>query len=467
MTEIVAPEQLPKILFLIQDPRVIEMATLQLEKMGYKICFARTTIEAFAQVQNFKPDVVLLSWNLKKVNIKSLYSHFTDKLKALVIVFSELNDPITIMKLNNSGIQNTLFPPLSGQGIHVRIQILLKKHKEMGAHVGKTDDIGFKPIAKESLPKNTQWKQVVSQVKDDNNVLLWKGVSAQSEDKAYFFESNLAPEHLFDSSSQLVHKGEDIALVETDKTGAQLMSQVHNEKRGDGGGHTGLDLFAEPELNVHLSLLHKLVREAAAKNLTLGPNSDNKIGEVKSVALLPIHTQRFKGYLVMAGAKGKLEDALCNTMVSELKKSLEENGEKLSETDTLCEIGFDSVKFHRWLERRRVDFSVVASTADSQEVIFAFLQREKYPLLINMDGYDFIGVKPQEVLAENSQLTFDLYLFLPKNNKFIKYVKKKKVVTPKVLQKLMEFQVNHIYFSKEEKKEFYEYLASTFLDFAL
>ncbi|MBK9294061.1 MAG: hypothetical protein IPM57_06385 [Oligoflexia bacterium] len=120
-------ENATKVLVLINENSPVLSPLLFLKRKGYRIKIIHKLSEAITEITKNRPDILMISWNLKRVDVRKIYQLLTKNSKLLCCIFGEDNNPRTSNTMMRSGIPNAIFPPLSGPGVHMRLQALLKK----------------------------------------------------------------------------------------------------------------------------------------------------------------------------------------------------------------------------------------------------------------------------------------------------------------------------------------------------
>lgn len=218
-----------KVVVLINENSPVLSPLLFLRKKGYKIKITHKLSEAVSEVSKQRPDIFLISWNLKRVDVRKVYQLLTKNFKLLCVIFGEENNPKTSSGMMRSGIPNSIFPPISGPGVHMRIQALLrgkaerkqvaKNKMQMSFEAGETkkkkegysfsrDEVQIIKSSPElveqtrsplfrvmsnlkEVPKNAKWSEI-QQI--NNETKLFEGVSKQdNKDSFYYFKGSAKP----------------------------------------------------------------------------------------------------------------------------------------------------------------------------------------------------------------------------------------------------------------------------------
>src|SRR5665213_2146874 len=99
-----------RVLVLVNENSPVFPALLFLRRHGYKIKVIHQIMDSIRELTETKPDVLLISWNLKKTDVRKAYQLLSTKFDALCIVFGEDNNNKTSTNMMASGIANTLLP---------------------------------------------------------------------------------------------------------------------------------------------------------------------------------------------------------------------------------------------------------------------------------------------------------------------------------------------------------------------
>src|ERR1035438_5306806 len=107
-----------KVLIIVNDMKVFAGAMNFLSKHEYEVQSTDDIEAALRLVVSFEPQITLLSWNLKKANIKKMTHLIQAKFKCPVIVFAEDDTANTAASILRSGISHILLAPISGPAMH-------------------------------------------------------------------------------------------------------------------------------------------------------------------------------------------------------------------------------------------------------------------------------------------------------------------------------------------------------------
>lgn len=125
------------IVIVANRPKAFESAANFLSRRGHP-CTAVSNVKQGLQVISQKQtQYVFLSWNLKNNNAAKTYNLLTKNFGLTVIVFAEATDSKTAAELAASHLPEIMQAPVSGPGIYMKIQRIIKAREE--AELAKND----------------------------------------------------------------------------------------------------------------------------------------------------------------------------------------------------------------------------------------------------------------------------------------------------------------------------------------
>ena len=180
------------------------------------------------------------------------------------------------------------------------------------------------------------------------------------------------------------------------------------------------------------------------------------IGRATHYTAAIIDTATFKGYLITSCHDPKKSEILFKRVWDKLRDKMISKGEPMEKISSPMIFKLDPLEFLAWADEK-AQFIAVASYEDD-EVGFAFLPSKE--LRVYQDGEADMLKAPVSMLRIDVDLTFNMYLHMPKNNRFLLYFKPGFRVTKETVEKLRKFGVGYIYLRRSEEKEFQAYTAA-------
>jgi DNA-binding NarL/FixJ family response regulator len=186
------------------------------------------------------------------------------------------------------------------------------------------------------------------------------------------------------------------------------------------------------------------------------------IEESTSAACIVVESDRFSGYLVavMAGSR-KIDQKFIETIKHRLFKFLRDNGEGLADNNAL-DIRVKQVAFEPWAVQY-ADF-LRKSVHEGNEVAMAFFPRPEVKTKIEESHDKEMAKIALKDLEGDRRVEFDLYVYLPSNNKMVLYTPKGGVFYNKQLVKLKKQGVTHMHIPKTAAEDMSKYRAQNYLN---
>lgn len=184
---------------------------------------------------------------------------------------------------------------------------------------------------------------------------------------------------------------------------------------------------------------------------------------ISEVYCFMVSTQRFKGYMLYAhSGQAKGHRLLLKLIRDKLAAFLKENGEVMKADEALLDLKVIEVDLEPWAFET-AEFLV--KTADSEEeVAMVFVPREDVDTHLEASAKkEMLKFKLNEIKA-NTKLEFDCFLFMPVNNKYLKYQKQGQKFADLQKKRLQQKGIEDVHVKKEAMSDVQKYRAIAFLD---
>jgi hypothetical protein len=168
-------EKVTKILVLLNNKATKESAMSNLEIIQEDITFTSSLDDFLEKIPLVVPDLVLLSWNVKYVDIMKLNFLLTQELGIGCAVFAEHNDEDTVIEMIESKISHLLLPPLTAEGLKQELELILWEREALSETLDSSGKIIFLP----PKPKVQDFGSVIKIVKERIN--KWEKVFQDEE----------------------------------------------------------------------------------------------------------------------------------------------------------------------------------------------------------------------------------------------------------------------------------------------
>ncbi len=185
-----------KVLALINDNAALTGPLAYLRKKDFEVKLVHTLSDGIGELTNFKPDVLLLSWNLKGTDIKKIHPLIGNKFQAQIFIVAEDDSSRTTGGILSSGLPNTILYPVGGVNLYNRIQTALgrsnnsAKNKDPRVRTRSRDvallgGVEYKKPKKNDIPPDTVWSIRVKSSSISNQI--WETIVYKAGVPKYFY----------------------------------------------------------------------------------------------------------------------------------------------------------------------------------------------------------------------------------------------------------------------------------------
>ncbi len=540
----------------INQRRNLEGPLTHLERNYYELHLVNRIPDLIKGLQIHRPQIVLLSWNLKNTDVKKVYRLLTQKFHLVCIVFAEDNGTRTTASLMSSGIPDALLAPVSGPSMHTRIQSKLAPRLRPRKRAQAPPDI-FKQlyeVPKEKIPPTLEWSEVTdkngekswqsisaSQDKEDRGIYIFKGPSRpiynkikqewNTGPKGGIFMQERAPESKELSITQEGLQGKDYKMTTTTSSGemmeatqsgpeatpldnnfdwdaalkeaekdisdvvkdapAEIPSERSNEKTDEKNptliqqGQTekkdsktkkqevqdsGLGNIIAITRDIHSrnpqageSVLAQCLRAAITKSPGVPKTVVNEKAPVSKMTVCTVNSERFCGYMVCVSFDNKFQKDYMKELMFHLQEEMKTVGESLTGNMNILEFEIGAVPFGPWAESK-ADFTIASRKAG---LSLAFFSTKGQPQVIEGQDESVLGIALDKDIVGDTPLLFNVYIHLPKNDKYLLYLNSGQIFTTNTIDKFLGYGVKTMFIRKTEKELFLTYCARNFINSSL
>ncbi|MES2767889.1 MAG: hypothetical protein V4596_01985 [Bdellovibrionota bacterium] len=205
------------------------------------------------------------------------------------------------------------------------------------------------------------------------------------------------------------------------------------------------------------SLLAQKTFEAIEKSVRPAYEDYVPVEVISKAKIFNIHTPKFKGYLIFVVPMfNELERNVVGSIRANLEKLLKEQNEPLLYFEEL-NVDLEQTDFLGWAQENAEFF--VQTVDHKTEIICAYYPyNPAMPKVAEMSNkMATINIKD---LKQDTKTSFNLYIHLPKNNKFVCYMKPGDIVTEKHKIKFEKHKMDNLHIKKEEVTLFKEYFVT-------
>ena len=235
------------------------------------------------------------------------------------------------------------------------------------------------------------------------------------------------------------------------------------------GPETPDDPFFNPSFGQSHSKQESIILKGTVEALetsVVKDHSEEKVQTVQdstNVACLAITSTRFSGYLVAAmGKNKKVDNDFIDPIRRKLFKFLIERGEDIDQNEENMELQIDQVPFEDWA----IDCAefLRKSVHKGHEVAMAFFPyTEIKAQFTDSASEEMIAISLND-LKPDTPVEFNLYIYLPTNQKYILYTPHGSKLYSNQKDKLGRQGISHMHMLKHDLQDFNKYRAQNYLN---
>lgn len=187
------------------------------------------------------------------------------------------------------------------------------------------------------------------------------------------------------------------------------------------------------------------------------------IEQSSNVACIVIESTRFSGYLVAAmGKNRKIDEAFIQGIREKLFKFLSDNGEKVASNEETMNIKIKEVPFEDWA----IEYAefLRKSVHKGDEVAMAFFPHADVQARFAESADEQMLAVSLDDLRADAAIEFNLYVYLPTNNKYVLYTPRGGKIYQKQIMKLQQQGISHVHMFKNDVQDFNKYRAQNYLN---
>lgn len=193
------------------------------------------------------------------------------------------------------------------------------------------------------------------------------------------------------------------------------------------------------------------------------PGSINEVKNSSHAACIIVESERFSGYLVAAlGENRQIDKSFIDLVKTRLFSFLKAHGEIIKEQDDSMSIKIEQVDFEGWAVEQ-AEF-LRKSIHDGDEIAMAFFPTQETTIKLEESVSEKMLKMDIRELKEDTAVEFDLYIYMPENNKYLLYTPEGRPLYGVQRDRLKDKGVTHMHLRKESSHNVKKYRAQNFLN---
>lgn len=504
-----------KIVVLKCKPQSLTSVEQYLANRDWQVYATPTLKSAISSIIKISPDFVFVAVDHPNKKVRVLPKLLGQALKVKVVGFIEAATPQAMQTLNDLKLDYVLFPPLSGPSIERLISRMKKDELRQAEQaerdatreaingptptegtgndaviVSKGDKKNGKGVfhitgeknkdAMSAVEQGIQARQLLEQLlseepKSENDLkeptLVAKSHSQESpplnpeadpyaaewsskKDKPLGYSDDEAPSSQGDDFSDL-SKSDSNRLSDSTPP-----SQSDDPKKISIKTHT-----PSPALKESDSILVRGAHEALDESVFKIENLEEfeAITAASRVACIIVDSPRFSGYLVAAmGEDRSIDDSFVGSIKTRLVDFLRKHGEVIKDDEAGMDLKIEQVEFEDWAINQ-AEF-LRKSIHGSSEVAMAFFPNPETQVRLEQSANENMLQMDIKELQDDIPVEFDMYIYMPTNNKYLLYTPQGRKLAGQQRGRLMDKGVQKIHLRKESEHQVKKYRAQIFLN---
>lgn len=196
--------------------------------------------------------------------------------------------------------------------------------------------------------------------------------------------------------------------------------------------------------------------------IQLSKNHNQSVEMTTNMACIVIESSRFSGYLITAMGKNKvIDDAFMKKIQMRLYNFLKEHGEKVTNGESM-QLTLKQVPFMPWA-LDQAEF-LRRSSHMGDEVAMAFFPRAEIRARFGESVDEEMAAVHLHEFEGDTMVDFNVYIHLPKNNKYVLYTPRGGTFYDKQKERLSGQGISHLHVLKAEIQDLNKYRAENYLN---
>jgi hypothetical protein len=455
------------ILVVMNDPKDFKTVEPFLTAGDLKTTYASTLTEAIGKIQTTPFQIVMMSWNLHMVDVVKTFEFLDEKLGSMVVVFSESDKPTIVKQLVASRINRTIFPPISGPGVIKRLQQLMRTKAADGA-AKDNKDLGIVAVTGVDVPQDITWEASQANGPSPSGEKVWQGVSAKDDTQTYVYQGKEPPK--WDPAKKAWDPSTNMYL------------KISNEARASMGSVFGQPIKRKPKttvLGVEKDANKKYSMPTTHENdgsalfyaslsaaleivnsVFCDPNEVQDEGH--QVTLSWVQAGKMTGMVLVGDPADTAESIeLLKSLQGEVKLEAEKKKEKYEILVDKAVVPIAPTNIAKWAGRQTK--YVYGVKSPNTKMVMAYVPVERKIEMALDESGQYYAISVPDALRTGVKVPCDFFVFMKKNQRFVRYINKDSVINDATIAKLNQGQITTVMFHKNDLDTFLSYKSKYYL----
>lgn len=503
-----------KIVILKCKPQSLISVEQYLANRDWEVHSTSSLKAAIGAMIKAQPDYVFIAADHSNKKVRLLPKLIAQALKLNVIGFIESSTPFAMQALNDFKLDYILFPPLSGPSVE-RLINRIKKDELRAVEQADRDAAREKEHSTTHEnpagdPENGEFvsTEAVAKKRKGQGFYMFTGEKKNSKNRGEGDqEARKLLEELLSDESKSDDSKDQMVLIQKDPSqlheydpGADegTASSASSESSGRtsdqdekspftdrqpmaSSGRPNTHTFQGPKpkekmikvgdfrksapLASHDSILVQGAQAAMDESAHVidGLQEVEQLQSSSQVACVVVESERFSGYLVAAMGENRTMDAeFIESVKTKLIEFLKKHGETVKSGEDGMDLRLEEVDFEDWAVDQ-AEF-LRKSIHGGNEVAMAFFPNPHTQIRLEQSANENMLQMDIGELKEDIPVEFDMYIYMPTNNKYLLYTPQGRKMAGEQKGRLIDKGVQKIHLRKDSEGQVKKYRAQVFLN---
>jgi hypothetical protein len=423
--------------------------------------------DALLYLVQHQPEFVMISIDHPNKRVRNLPKVLAQAFPTCVIVFSEDNTAANHQLLEKYSTKYMLYPPVTGPAVERTVNRYYKDLQTDGfqttkqAFDSRLKADGMISIRGDAVDANTAAENFLAGLlKDDGDSILQNGITGAAHSATE--ENNTGINHQSTQSGSASRNFFANSEAPQAKPNGPLWGAIEQNKYRARTSRTSEEIELDPRSNKTDSLIFRGSKDALASAvLNSSVGTLDTFSEAR-IACITIESNRFCGYLLtMTENTQEANENLVTQIRQRLFHFLKSHGETVEDHE-LMNLKLQSVPFDDWA-LEQADFLRKTRWKD-QEISMAFFpcSSVKYSFIESADQK--MWMVPLAELKDDTAVEFNLYVYLPRNNRYVLYTPRGGILYGKQKERLSQQGISQMHVLKDETADIQRHHVQNYLN---
>ena len=201
-------------------------------------------------------------------------------------------------------------------------------------------------------------------------------------------------------------------------------------------------------------ILEQCCEEALKEVFQAHPLEEEREFDVDHVVAIPVNQEYLRGYILFSNSFNHKEDpSIVNELIDKLSMKLEEKGVS-GDLQQFVDFEVPTIEYQGWAADR-CDFNVTHEQETGKQLCLSFITRERVlPRFTDSEDKKMMLVDIQHI-PPGTLVNFDAFIHLPRNNKYVRLLKKGRSLGLNQVKRLISEDPNKkLFIPRSEKPKF-------------